>query len=119
GGAIESGPVSNGAWGRTAWSGSTVLTPCADAIIGISVTPDSFLVGWRIGQAWVASPIIAGGAVWAIDVTTSTLFALSPSSGAVLYQLRLNGGQHFSTPAATEAYVVVPAGNKIVAVAAA
>jgi len=119
GGQIKAQRVCNGAWGGTAWMGSTVFIPCADALVAISVTPDSFSVAWRFGQARLASPIIAGGAVWAIDVTTSTLFALSPSSGAVLYQLRLNGGQHFSTPAATEGYVVVPAGNKIVAVATA
>ena len=119
GGQIAAQRVCNGAWGGTAWLGSTVFLPCADALVAVSVTPSSFSVAWRYVQAQLASPIVAGGAVWAIDVNTTTLFALSPSSGAVLYQLRLNGGQHFNTPAATEGYVVVPAGNRIVAVATA
>jgi len=119
GGQIAARRVCNGAWGGTALLGSTVFLPCSDALVAVSVTPGSLSVLWRSGQARLASPIVAGGAVWAIDVTTTTLFALSPSSGAVLYQLRLNGGQHFNTPAATEGYVVVPAGNKIVAVATA
>ena len=119
GGQIAAQHVCNGAWGGTAWLGSTVFMPCADALVAVSVTPGSFSVAWRNGQARLASPIVAGGAVWAIDVDTTTLFALTPSTGAVLYQLRLNGGQHFNTPAATEGYVVVPAGNKIVAVATA
>jgi len=119
GGQIAARRVCSGAWGGTARLGSTVFLPCADALVAVSVTPSSFSVAWRFGQARLASPIVAGGAVWAIDVTTTTLFALSPASGAVLYQLRLNGGQHFNTPAATEGYVVVPAGNKIVAVATA
>ena len=119
GGQIAARHVCNGAWGGTARLGSTVFLPCADALVAVSVTPSSFSVAWRNGQARLGSPIVAAGAVWAIDVTTTTLFALSPTSGAVLYQLRLNGGQHFNTPAATEGYVVVPAGNKIVAVATA
>ena len=119
GGQIVAKRVCNGAWGGTAWLGSMVFLPCADALVAISVTPSSFSVAWRFGQARLSSPIVAGGAVWAIDVNTTTLFALAPSSGAVLYQLRLNGGQHFNTPAATEGYVVVPAGAKIVAVATA
>jgi outer membrane protein assembly factor BamB len=119
GGQIAARHVCNGAWGGTAQLGSTVFLPCSDALVAVSVTPSALSVSWRSGQARLASPIVAGGAVWAIDVTTTTLFALSPSSGAVLYQLRLNGGQHFNTPAATEGYVVVPAGNKIVAVATA
>jgi len=119
GGQIAAQHVCNGAWGGTATLGSTVFLPCADALVAVAVTPSSFSVGWRFGQARLSSPIVAGGAVWAIDVTTPTLYALSTASGAVLYQLRLNGGQHFNTPAATEGYVVVPAGNKIVAVATA
>ena len=119
GGQILAKHVCSGAWGGTAWLGSTVFFPCSDALVAVSVTPTTLSVAWRSGQARLASPIVAGGAVWAIDISTSTLFALNPSSGAALYQLGLNGGQHFSTPAATEGYVVVPAGNKIVAVATA
>ena len=119
GGQIAARRVCSGAWGGTAWLGSTVFLPCADALVAISVTPSSFSVAWRFGQARLASAIVAGGAVWAVDINTTTLFALDPASGAVLYQLRLNGGEHFNTPAATEGYVVVPAGNKIVAVATA
>ena len=119
GGQILAKHVCSGAWGGTAWLGSTVFLPCSDALVAVSVTPTTLSVAWRSGQARLASPIVAGGAVWAIDISTSTLFALNPSSGAALYQLGLNGGQHFSTPAATEGYVVVPAGNKIVAVATA
>jgi streptogramin lyase len=62
---------------------------------------------------------VAAGAVWAIDLSSATLFALDPSSGSVRYQLGLGVAQHFSTPAATEGYVVTPAGSAIVAVATA
>ena len=63
----------------------------------------------------LASPIVAAGVVWAID-PDGTLYALDPSSGAVVYTKNLGGAQHFSTPAATEGFVVAPAGKNVVAV---
>ena len=65
----------------------------------------------------MGSPIVAEGAVWAIDVDSATLYAVDPESGAVLYSLRLGSAEHFSTPAATQGYVVTPAGAAVVAVA--
>jgi hypothetical protein len=64
----------------------------------------------------MGSPIVATGAVWAIDLSSATLFALDPSSGSVRYQLALGAAEHFSTPAATDGYVVAPAGSVVVAV---
>ncbi len=71
---------------------------------------------WRAAGVRTASPIVAAGAVWAIDVTTSTLFALDIDSGAVLFSTGLGNAQHFSTPAATQGYVLVPAGSAITAI---
>lgn len=119
GGQIASRRVCNGAWGGTAWLDSTVFLPCSDGLVAVSVSAGSLSVAWRNNQVRLASPIVAAGAVWAIDVNTSTLFALNPASGAALNQLKLNGGVHFSTPAATQGFVVAPAGNKVVAVATA
>jgi streptogramin lyase len=65
----------------------------------------------------MGSPIVAGGAVWAIDVDSATLYALDPASGAVMYSVGLGSAEHFSTPAATQGYVVAPAGAAVVAVA--
>lgn len=117
GGQIGAARVCTGAWGGPAWTGSTVFLPCADALVALNVSTGGYALAWRNTQVRLASPIVAAGAVWAIDVNTSILFALNPTSGAELYHLRLGGGQHFNTPAATEGFVVVPAGNKVVAVA--
>jgi hypothetical protein len=43
------------------------------------------------------------------------LFALDLTSGAVLYDLSLGQARHFSTPAATEGFLVAPAGPDVVA----
>lgn len=115
GGQIASRAVCSGAWGGTAWSGSTVYVPCGDGLYALLVSNVSVDIAWHARRPELGSPIIAAGAVWAID-NSGTLYALEPSSGAVVYSVGLGSAQHFSTPAATEGFVVVPAGKSVVAV---
>jgi hypothetical protein len=117
GGQAAARRVCSGAWGGSAWSGSTVFLPCRDALVAVSVSPTDVSVMWRATQVHMGSPIVSGGVVWAIDVDSATLYALDPDSGAVMYGLGLGSAEHFSTPAATQDYVVTPAGSAVVAVA--
>jgi outer membrane protein assembly factor BamB len=120
GGQVASRPVCSGSWGGTAWSGSTVLVPCSDGLYGLSVAATSINVAWHATHPVLGSPIIAAGAVWAIEPDSGILYALDQGSGAVLYSTRLgSAAQHFSTPAATEGFVVSPAGKNVVAVSVA
>jgi outer membrane protein assembly factor BamB len=64
----------------------------------------------------MASPIIAAGAVWAIDVASGILYALNPATGEQLYSTNLGKVQHFSTPAAIEGFVVAPAARSVVGI---
>jgi outer membrane protein assembly factor BamB len=115
GGQVASKAVCSGAWGGTAWSGSTVYVPCANGLYALSVSSGSIDVAWHARRPELGSPIVAAGAVWAID-NSGTLFALDPSSGGIVYSVGLGSAQHFSTPAATEGFVVVPAGRSVAAV---
>ncbi len=119
GGQIASRSVCSAAFGGTAWSGSMVWVPCTDGLVALSLTASSITVAWKAAPPRVASPIVAAGAVWAIEPESGRLFALDPLSGAVLYSTSLGSARHFSTPAATEGYVVAPAGDAVVAVATA
>ena len=116
GGQLSATRVCSGAWGGTAWLGSMVYLPCINALVALNVSAGGYTIAWRAGQVRFASPIVAAGAVWAIDVNTSNLFALDPSTGADLFHVGLGTSQHFNTPAATEGYVVSPAGSAVVAV---
>jgi outer membrane protein assembly factor BamB len=64
----------------------------------------------------MASPIIASGAIWAIDVSSGVLYALNPSNGEPLFSTGLGKVQHFSTPAAIEGFVIAPAARSVVTV---
>jgi outer membrane protein assembly factor BamB len=119
GGQVVSQSVCSGAWGGMAWAGSTVFIPCADGLVALSVTATTMGVAWKAAHPILGSPIVAAGAVWAIESASAKLYALDPSTGATLYSVDLGGAQHFSTPAATEGYVVAPAGSGVVAISTA
>jgi outer membrane protein assembly factor BamB len=116
GGQVASRAVCAGAWGGTAWSGSTVFVPCADGLYALSVSSSSIGIMWRAAHPILGSPIITAGAVWAIEPDSGVLYALDPSGGGVVWSKGLGPAAHFSTPAATEGFVVVPAGKNVVAV---
>jgi outer membrane protein assembly factor BamB len=116
GGQVTSRPVCSGSWGGTAWLRATVFVPCSDGLYALTVSSTSIAVAWHVNHPELGSPIVAAGALWAIEPSSATLYALDPSSGAVLYTARLGAAQHFSTPAATEGFVVAPAGNGVVAI---
>jgi polyvinyl alcohol dehydrogenase (cytochrome) len=117
GGQVASRPVCSGSWGGTAWLRSTVFVPCADGLYALTVSSTSLEIAWHTSHPVLGSPIIAAGAVWAIEPASGTLYALDPTSGSVVYSTGLGSAQHFSTPAATEGFVVVPAGKNVAAVA--
>ena len=116
GGQIASRPICSGSFGGTAWAHSTVFVPCADGLYALSVSASSVDIAWHVGHPVLGSPIITAGAVWAIEPDTGTLYALDMSSGAVVFSTGLGSAQHFSTPAATDGFVVVPAGSSVVGI---
>lgn len=115
GGQVARLAVCSGAWGGTAWSGSTVFVPCGDGLVALSVTPRSIRVKWKAAHPVLGSPIMAAGVLWAIEPDSAKLYALNPSTGAVLYSAALGSARHFNTLAATEGFVVAPAGTHVVA----
>ena len=119
GGQVASRQVCPGSWGGTAWSGTSVYVPCADGLYALSVSATSIAIAWHAARPVLGSPIIAAGAVWGIEPDTGVLYALDPSTGALLNTISLGPAQHFSTPAATEGFIVAPAGESVVAVSTA
>jgi outer membrane protein assembly factor BamB len=116
GGQISMLHLCAGAFGGTAVSGTTVFVPCTDGLFALSVSPAGLKELWHLAHPALGSPILAAGAVWAIEPSSATLYALDPATGATLYSTGLGSARHFSTPAATEGFVVAPAGHAVVAV---
>jgi outer membrane protein assembly factor BamB len=105
--------VCSGAWGGTAVLDTTVFVPCSDGLYALSVG-SAIGVMWHDANPVLGSPIVSAGAVWAIEPDSGTLYAFSPGDGHQLFSASLGSAMHFSTPAATDGFVVVPAGQKVV-----
>lgn len=116
GGQTSSHVLCGGAYGGTAYEGSTVFIPCTDGLYAMSISPIGMNVSWHVGRPVNGSPILSAGAVWAIDQSSAVLYALDRRTGGVLWSTGLGTATHFSTPAATDGFVVAPAGRDIVAV---
>lgn len=116
GGAIRQQAMCGGAYGGTAFAGTTVYVPCSDGLYAVSLANGAITVLWHQARVRTASPIVTAGAVWAIDSESAVLYALDPASGAIRYSTPLGAAMHFSTPAATDGFVVAPAGRYVVAV---
>ncbi|MHB8611032.1 MAG: outer membrane protein assembly factor BamB family protein [Candidatus Dormibacteraceae bacterium] len=116
GGELAKRQLCGGAFGGTATSRSVVFVPCTDGLYAMSIGPNGLNVVWHASHPALGSPIVAAGAVWAIEPQSATLYALDQSTGAVLYSTGLPSARPFNTPAATEGFVVAPAGRAVVAV---
>ena len=115
GGSLASRHVCSGAWGGTSWMDAVVFVPCVDGLYALNVSPSSVSVMWRAQHPSLGSPIVTAGAVWAIEPSSGTLYALDVASGAVRFSTSIGSAAHFSTPAATDGFVVAPAGRNVVA----
>jgi outer membrane protein assembly factor BamB len=113
---VASRRICSGAWGGTAWVGSLVFLPCADGLYAVSVTASSITVAWRAPRPTLSPPIVAAGALWGVDAGSATLYAFDPATGKTLLSMGIGGANRYSTPAATEGFVVVPAGRHVIAV---
>jgi outer membrane protein assembly factor BamB len=115
GGQVASRAVCAGALGGTASSGPMVWVPCSDGLVALRVTQTTISIAWKASSPRLGSPIVAAGAVWAIEPESGRLYALDITSGTVLFTTVIGPARHFSTPAATEGFVVAPAGAQVAA----
>jgi outer membrane protein assembly factor BamB len=103
------------AYGGSAVSGSVVYLPCSDGLRALKVTATGLRFLWHAAPA--GSPVVGGGAVWTIDPEAGVLYALSPSTGAVLRRVSVGRTSRFATPALRyDGHVLVPTLDGVVSV---
>jgi outer membrane protein assembly factor BamB len=116
GGQLSEGNVcSGGAYGGLAYQAPMLFVPCTDGLVALRMNGNSFTTAWRSDSFNAGPPILAGGAVWTIDIDSSTLMALAPDSGRVLATQSLGSVTHFATPSAGGGRLFAPADNQVIA----
>lgn len=118
GGEIFRGTACNSSsFGGTAYSAPYIFVPCMDGLHALQQSADnkSFTSLWNFSSGWAGAPIVAGGAVWFVDVNSGTLYALDLATGNQRFSASVGSVHHFITPAASSNMVFVPASTAIVA----
>jgi hypothetical protein len=106
GGQVSSAFVCTG-FGGAASSGGTIFVPCNSSLRQVRVGSDgSLVVGWR-SQAAGGPPVLGGGAVWSVDISTGTLVALNPATGATLASISVGEVPHFASPTLWRTQILV------------
>lgn len=99
GGQIAELPNTCETFGSAAVVGSTVYLPCASGPQAVTIsstgTPTQL---WKSIVPAEGSPVVGGGAVWAMDYNGGELYALDPATGATKAQIQIGRAPNFVSP---------------------
>ncbi len=112
---------SSGSWGGPAYNNGWIYVPCGDpgggggSVVALtySGTKGTFTVRWSGPDGATSPPIVAGGLVWVVSVSSDILYGLNPTTGAVAFSTSIPGAEHFTTPSAGGGRLFVGAGNVV------
>ncbi|MCI4345962.1 MAG: PQQ-binding-like beta-propeller repeat protein, partial [Thermoplasmata archaeon] len=110
GGELYNASVCSGAYGGTAHVGPTVLVPCRNGLVKLTVLPSSFSVAWRTASFDAGPPIVTGSVVWSLDLNSGQLLGFNLTTGQQLDAFPVGHADPFATPSASPVAVVVAAG---------
>ena len=119
GGQAFSKQVCSSMWGGTAFSGGRVFVSCGNGVYALHIrfSPPRFSIAWSGGGFNAGPPIVAGGAVWSVDIDAGVLHAFSPRTGNQRLSRSVGSVEHFTTPTAAGGHLYVAASNRVVAFA--
>jgi hypothetical protein len=94
-----------------------VVCPGDGEIAQVRIGHDSMQRGWTWTSptGGASSPTIAGGVVWSVDLSASTLYGIDEASGATRFALPLHVGtpEHFAAPTVAGAMIVVAGSSAV------
>src|SRR5216683_1300455 len=100
--------------GATGYFAPYIYMPCQGGLYAYTQSGNTFSTTWNTTFN-SGPPIIAGGAVFVLDVSAGTLHALNPATGAPITSVSTGGVGHFATPAAGDGMIFVGATTQVVA----
>jgi outer membrane protein assembly factor BamB len=119
GGELFQASVCSGAYGQAAHSAGMAYMPCRDGLAAVQIQGQSFDVAWHGPRFNAGSPTITDSAIWTMDDSTATLYALNPQDGSPIWKAPtqpVSNPPHFLTPAAEGGRLYYSRGTTIVAV---
>jgi outer membrane protein assembly factor BamB len=99
--------------GGNAFLNATVYVPCMNGVIADATAPG------HLAQRWTSPlssgpPIVAGGLVWTINHSTSTLYGLDMNTGVEVEHFSLGSeANHFPTPSVADGLLLAPSAHQV------
>ncbi len=95
-------------FGGTAVSADVVYVPCTDGIRAVRVsTTGQMRIAWHAPASVAGSPVLGGGAVWAVDASAGRLHQLDPGTGRDVASVAVGPVSRFATPTLSGRLVLV------------
>jgi outer membrane protein assembly factor BamB len=107
GGQVSSATVCTG-FGGASQSGGTIFVPCFGSLreVQVGMADGSLTPGWQSAAAG-GPPVLGGGVVWSINISSGRLVALDPATGATLGSIAVGAVPHFVSPTLWQNQVLV------------
>jgi len=113
GGQVYNASVCGGAYGGTAHVGLSVLVPCTNGLVDVTVGASNFSIEWSTSSFDSGSPIVTGNIAWAVNVSTADLVGFDLATGLPLFSFPLGSVDPFISPSAAPDSLFVGAGNQL------
>lgn len=111
---VSSTRVCGGGFGGTAVAGSTLMLSCFDGLYALQVSGTSLAVRWKATSLRPGPPVVAGGAVWAVD-RAGSIDGFDARTGRPLFSHAVTVAGSFPTLAAYSGSLFVPDGDRVAA----
>ncbi len=96
-------------FGGTAVVGDVVYVPCTDGVRAVQISATGQMtILWHAATDVTGSPVVGGGRVWSLDPAKGVLYALDPTNGKSLDQVKVGAASRFATPAISGSDLYVP-----------
>jgi outer membrane protein assembly factor BamB len=113
GGQLASRQTCSAAFGGSAYAAGLVYVPCVDGLAALRVSGSALTQAWRGPGFRAGPPIVAGGAVWTVDLDGGVLYALDARTGHVRFQTGIDSPAQFTTPTAAGEWIYVGGGSRV------
>jgi outer membrane protein assembly factor BamB len=104
-------------FGGLAYIDGAAFVPCTSGLLRVEVSGRSLRKGWQADASITGSPVVGGGAVWALDTDAGVLHVLDAQSGDELARHDVGDVSRFSSPVLVGGQVIVGTNHGIVALA--
>lgn len=104
-------------FGGAAVHQNAIYAPCTDGLRKLALLANGTVqAGWRAPAEVTGTPVLGGGAVWALAPRSGSLYALNESTGQVLGTIAVGSLARFATPALSGTLALIPTTTGITAV---